>query len=156
MSISEFQTRKGTVMNLSKQANLVLVILLCAVIGVMANSSRGSSATAAPENQDPSSLDRRISLLEQRFYTIESNISRLQQYVTAQRPSRPQPGVSDRELSLMREEIQRLTLRMNEVECGLSKLDERTTPPARRNPTAKSNDPCRLNPETPVRLSTRP
>lgn len=143
-------------MNLSKQANFVLVILLCAVIGVMANSSPGSSATAAVENQDPSSLDRRISLLEQRFYTIESNISRLQQYMAAQRPSVSQPGASDRELSLMREEIQRLSLRMNEVECGLSKLDERTTPAARKNPTAKSNDPCRLNPETPVRLSTRP
>jgi uncharacterized coiled-coil protein SlyX len=143
-------------MNLSKQANFVLVILLFAVIGVMASNSRGNSATAAVESQDPSSLDRRISLLEQRFYTIESNISRLQQYMATQRPSISQPGVSDREVSLMRDEIQRLTLRMNEVECGLSKLDERTTPAARRNPTAKTNDPCRLNPETPVRLSTRP
>lgn len=143
-------------MNLSKQANFVLVILLFAVIGVMASNSRGNSATAAVESQDPSSLDRRISLLEQRFYTIESNISRLQQYMATQRPSISQPGVSDREVSLMRDEIQRLTLRMNEVECGLSKLDERTTPATRRNPTAKTNDPCRLNPETPVRLSTRP
>jgi uncharacterized coiled-coil protein SlyX len=143
-------------MNLSKQANFVLVILLFAVIGVMASNSRGSSATAAVESQDPSSLDRRISLLEQRFYTIESNISRLQQYMATQRPSISQPGVSEREVSLMRDEIQRLTLRMNEVECGLSKLDERTTPAARRNQTAKTNDPCRLNPETPVRLSTRP
>ena len=149
----DIQTRKGSVMNLSKQANFVLVILLFAVIGVMASNSRGSSAT---ENQDPSSLDRRISLLEQRFYTIESNISRLQQYMATQRPSISPPGVSDREVTLMREEVQRLTLRMNEVECGLSKLDERTTPAARRNPTAKANDPCRLNPETPVRLSTRP
>jgi hypothetical protein len=143
-------------MNLSKQANFVLVILLFAVIGVMASNSRGSSATAAVESQDPSSLDRRISLLEQRFYTIESNISRLQQYMATQRPSISQPGVSEREVTLMHDEIQRLTLRMNEVECGLSKLDERTTPAARRNPTAKTNDPCRLNPETPVRLSTRP
>jgi len=144
------------VMNLSKQANFVLVILLFAVIGVLASNSRGSSATAAVESQDPSSLDRRISLLEQRFYTIESNISRLQQYMATQRPSISQPGVSEREVTLMHDEIQRLTLRMNEVECGLSKLDERTTPAARRNPTAKTNDPCRLNPETPVRLSTRP
>ena len=131
----------------------MLIVGLCAVIGMMANSSRGSSAS---EPQDVSSLDRRISLLEQRFYSVESNISRLQQYVATQRPSVSQPGVSDRELSLLREEIQRLTLRMNEVECGLSKLDERTTPAARRNPAARSNDPCRLNPETPVRLSTRP
>src|ERR1044072_4093707 len=98
------QARKGTVMKLSKQTNLVLIIGLLVVIGVMANSSRGSSAS---EPQDVSSLDRRISLLEQRFYSIESNISRLQQYVAAQRPSVSQPGVSDRELSLIREEIQR-------------------------------------------------
>ena len=142
-------------MNLSKQSNLVLFVVLCAVIGVMASISRGSAAT---ETQDPASLDRRLSMLEQRFYSMESSISRLQQYVATQRPSIPQPSTStnDRELSLMREDLQRLTLRMAEIECGLIKLDERTTPAARRNPTAKSNDPCRLNPDQAVRLSTHP
>ena len=145
-------------MNISKQSNLVLVVVLCAVVVTMANISRGNSSTAAEANQDPSSLDRRISLLEQRFYSLESNISRLQQYVASQRPqvSQPATSTSDRELSLMREEIQRLSLRMAEVECGMIKLDERTTPATRRNATAKANDPCRLNPETPVRLSTHP
>ena len=144
-------------MNLSKQSNLVLFVVLCAVIGVMASISRGHSSTAV-EPQDPGSLDRRLSLLEQRFYSVESSISRLQQYVATQRPSIPQPSTStnDRELILMREELQRLTLRMAEIDCGLIKLDERTTPAARRNPTAKSNDPCRLNPDTPVRLSSHP
>jgi len=141
-------------MNLSKQSNLALFVVLCAVIGVMASISRGS---AAPEAiQDPSSLDRRLSLLEQRFYSVESSISRLQTYVATQRPQVSQPSTSDRELSLMREELQRLTLRMAEIDCGLIKLDERTTPAARRNPTAKSNDPCRLNPDQAVRLSTHP
>ena len=145
-------------MNLSKQSNLVLFVVLCAVIGVMASISRGHSSAAVEATQDPGSLDRRLSLLEQRFYSIESSISRLQQYVATQRPSIPQPSTStnDRELSLMREELQRLNLRMAEIECGLIKVDERTTPAARRNPTAKSNDPCRLNPDTPVRLSTHP
>ena len=138
-------------MNLSKQSNLVLFVVLCAVIGVMASISRGNNST-----QDPSSLDRRLSLLEHRFYSVESSVSRLQQYVATQRPSLPQPGTSDRDLILMREELQRLTLRMAEVECGLIKLDERTTPAARRNPTAKSNDPCRLNPDQSLRLSTHP
>ena len=140
-------------MNLSKQSNVVLIVVLCVVIGVMANSSRGSSASEA---QDVSSLDRRLILLEQRFYSVESSISRLQQGVAAQRSPVSQPSTSDRELSLMREELQRLTLRITEIECGLIKLDERTTPAARRNPAAKSNDPCRLTPETPVRLSTHP
>ena len=142
-------------MNLSKQSSLVLIVVLCAV-GVMANISRGSSATSPAENQDPSSLDRRISLLEQRFYSIESNISRLQQYIAAQRPPISQPTTTDRDVILMREEIQRLSLRVTELECGLSKLDERTTPATRRNAADKSTDPCRINPETPVRLSARP
>ena len=143
-------------MNLSKQSNLVLVVGLCAAIGVMASISRGHSSAAAEAPQDPSSLDRRLSMLEQRFYSMESSISRLQQYVATQRPSIPQPSTSDRDLILMREEVQRLELRMAEIECGLIKLDERTTPVARRNPTAKSNDPCRLNPDQAVRLSTHP
>jgi hypothetical protein len=122
---------------------------LCAVIGVMASISRGNSST-----QDPASLDRRLSLLEQRFYSIESSVSRLQQYVATQRPPISQPSTSDRDLILMREEVQRIELRMAEIECGLIKLDERTTPATRRN--SKSNDPCRLNADTSVRLSTHP
>ena len=145
-------------MNLSKRSNLVLIVVLCAVVGVMASISRGNSSRTPEEStiQDVSSLDRRISLLEQRFYNVESSISRLQQYIAAQRPSVTQPGTSDRELSLIREEIQRLSLRIAELECGMVKLDERTTPVARRNPQARANDQCRLKPETPVRLSTRP
>jgi len=138
-------------MNISKQSNLVLVIVLCAVIGVMANSSRGNNSTTP---QDLNSLDRRLSLLEQRFYSIESNISRLQQYVAAQRPTVSQPSTSDRELLLIREEIQRLGLRVSELECGLVKLDERTT--THRSTADKPSDPCRLNTGTSVRLSARP
>ena len=146
-------------MNLSKQSNLVLIVVLCLVVGVMANISRGNSTrTSSEENttQEVGSLDRRLSLLEQRFYSVESSISRLQQYVAAQRPPVSQPSSSDREISLMREEIQRLNLRMAEIECGLIKLDERTTPVNRRNTTGKSSDPCRFTPDTPLRLSTRP
>ena len=145
-------------MSLSRQSKLVLVVVLCAVIGVMANISRGNSSPASEEStiQDVSSLDRRLSLLEQRFYSVETSISRLQQYVAAQRPPVSQPSTSDREVTLIREEIQRLSVRVAEIECGLSKLDERTTPATRRNTTSKANDPCRLNPETPVRLSARP
>src|SRR5215218_7661403 len=59
-------TRKGTVMNLSKQSNLVLVVVLCAVLGVMVSISRANSSPAAEATtvQDVSSLDRRLSLIE--------------------------------------------------------------------------------------------
>jgi uncharacterized protein YlxW (UPF0749 family) len=143
-------------MNLSKQSNWVLIVVLCLVIGVMATISRGNSAAAPAETQDVMSLDRRLSSLEQRFYMVESNISRLQQYMAAQRPPASQPSTNDRDIILIREEIQRLSLRVNELECGLAKLDQRTTPASRRNTTDKSNDPCRLNVDTPVRLSARP
>lgn len=138
-------------MNFSKQSNLVLVLVLCVVVGTLANVSWGKSAA---EPQDPSSLDRRISLLEQRFYQVESSINRLQTYVASQRPQTSQPSTSDRDVLLIRDEVQRLSLRLGEVECGLLKLDERTA--TRRSNTPKSDDPCRVNVDTPLRLSARP
>ena len=138
-------------MNFSKQSNLVLVLVLCVVVGTVANVSSGRSAA---EPQDPASLDRRISMLEQRFYQVESSINRLQTYVASQRPSVPQPTTSDRDVLIIRDEVQRLSLRLGEVECGLIKLDERTA--TRRSSTQKSDDPCRMNVDTPLRLSTRP
>ena len=138
-------------MNISRQSNLVLVLLLCVVVGTVANVSWGKSSA---ETQDPSSLDRRISLLEQRFYQVESSINRLQTYVASQRPQVSQPNTSDRDVILIRDEVQRLSLRLSEVECGLLKLDERTA--TRRDNTQKSNDPCRMNVDTPLRLSARP
>lgn len=144
--------RKGNkVMNFSKQSNLILVLVLCVVVGTVANVSWGRGSA---EPQDPASLDRRISLLEQRFYMLESSINRLQTYLASQRTPTPQPNTSDRDVLLIRDEVQRLSLRLSEVECGLLKLDERTT--TRRNNTQKSDDPCRVNVETPLRLSARP
>ena len=109
-------------------------------------------ATINAETQDPGSLDRRISLLEQRFFRLESSMTRLEQVISSQR-SIPAPSGRDQDVLLMRQELEGLKLRMNEIECGLVKLDERTTP---ANARKSDNDQCRLNPNSPVRLSTRP
>ena len=109
-------------------------------------------ATINAETQDPGSLDRRISMLEQRFFRLESSMTRLEQVVVSQR-STPAPSGRDQDVILMRQELEGLKLRMNEIECGLVKLDERTTPV---NARKGDNDQCRLNPGSPVRLSTRP
>ncbi len=138
-------------MNFSKQSNLVVVLVLCVVGGTVANVTWGKSSV---EPQDPSSLDRRISLLEQRFYQVESSINRLQTYVASQRPAPSQPTTSDRDVLIIRDEVQRLSLRLGEVECGLLKLDERTA--TRRSNPPKSDDPCRVNVDAPLRLSARP
>jgi hypothetical protein len=45
--------------------------------------------------------------------------------------------------------------RLRELECGLVHLDERTLPASAKARQTEPRDPCRLNPETPVRLSTR-
>lgn len=137
-------------MNFSKQSNLLLILVLCVVVGTVANISLGKNSV---ESQDPGSLDRRISLLEQRFYQVESSINRLQTYVASQRPQISQPSTSDRDVLIIRDEVQRLSLRLGEVECGLLKLDERT---ATRRSTPKSDDPCRVNVDAPLRLSARP
>ena len=146
-------------MNLSKQSNLVLVIVLCAVVGVMASISRGNSSRTPEANaiQDVSSLDRRIKLTRTTFLLrrVEYQPASAIRGCAAYRRFHNRAS-SDREILAIREEIQRLSLRMAELECGVVKLDERTTPATRRNTNGKSNDPCRVNPETSVRLSTHP
>ena len=147
-------------MNFLKKSYLSLGIVLCAVIGIMANVYPGKSTSGFAETtQDVISLDRRISSIEQRLYSIESSISRLQQSALSERSRPSQPIARDQEIDLVRADIQRLQLRLNEIECGLLKLDERTAVSVRDNlksPGAKTGDPCRLNPATPLRLSTRP
>jgi hypothetical protein len=135
-------------MQLSVIAVLVLIMIMYSGRGVAGNE-------AAP--QDPAGLDRRISMLEQRFYMLESSINRLQQVVASQRSTGSTADRSDREITLLSQELQRLQLRMTELECGLVKIDERTLPAsARRSGDQKSTDPCRASPNTQLRLSARP
>lgn len=143
-------------MSFSKKVQVsgIMVLVAIAAIGV----SRGASGTETTATQDPSSLDRRISLLEQRFYSLESSMNRLQTYVSSQRSADSSDVAQDRELNQLSQDVQRLELRLREVECGLLKLDERTTTAGgtRRGGDARSTDPCRLNPGAPLRLPSRP
>lgn len=123
-----------------------LPLALLAIITIIASINA--------EAQDPASLDRRISMLEQRFYTFQSSITRLEQIVVNQR-STPAPSGRDPQVELLRQEVEGMKLRLNEIECGLVKLDERTTP-ANATTRKRDGDPCRLNPTSPLRLSTRP
>jgi hypothetical protein len=135
-------------------------IVLCVVIGMMVpvfSTKRFYVLEDMAKAQDPASLDRRISLVEQRLFLIESSITRLQQSAITQRLPSPEPSSRERQIILLNEDLQKLSLRVSELECGLVKVDERTTvrDSARRTET-KPADPCRLNPATPIRLSTRP
>lgn len=140
-------------MSFQKRVQWAAIALLIGVVGVGLN--RGS---AGAETQDISGFDRRISMLEQRFYTLETSMNRIQQTVTSQRSTGSSSSdLRDREMDQLRQELQRLQLRLNEVECGLVKLDERTAAAGnRRSGEARPGDPCRQNPGTPLRLPTRP
>src|SRR5947209_16457565 len=140
------------------------LLVLCAIIGTLASALwvENSSVSADVANtQDVTALERRISLLEQRFYTLETSINRLQQQVSlSERPSSAQPGARDVEVTLLRSQVEMLQRRLNEIDCVMVKLDERTLSPAAREARRKAGtnniDPCRLNVDAPLRLSTRP
>jgi hypothetical protein len=143
-------------MNVSKV--MTLGIVFCGIIFVFAKVNAANDAFGAEEMvgmQDVRMLDRRISLLEQRLYAIESSINRLEQSSYSQRSTVPQPGTRDRDINLITEELQKVNLRLSEIECGLVKLDERTKVPG-SDGRVKSTDACRLQPTAPLRLSTRP
>jgi hypothetical protein len=143
-----------------KQWRVALGVVLCAAIGVMANSySKNHAEPQGPGgSQDIRMLERKVSALEQRLYSIEIGISRLEQSVSSQRVPLPQASARDSEINQLQREIQALQLRLTEIECGLVRIDERTLTAGVREarPSAKPTDPCRSNPSMPLRLSTRP
>ncbi|MBD0327121.1 MAG: hypothetical protein ICV68_11855 [Pyrinomonadaceae bacterium] len=154
-------------MNVMKTWRVPLVIILCVAVGVTARTYPGGSSRSSSDTdnragaQDVTNLDRRISLLEQRFYAVESSINRLEQQAALYgRQAQPSSSVRDPEIGLLRGEVETLQRRLIEVECGLARLDERTLSPAAREarkPAGSSGtDPCRLAADAPLRLSTRP
>jgi len=106
--------------------------------------------------QDLIGLDRRISLMEQRFYAVEARLNRIEQQVAYSRT--PPPGPDAREVESIRSQLPLLERRLAEIDCGLVKLDERTLTPAAREErkSAAASDPCRINPGAPLRLASRP
>jgi len=137
-------------------AKAVLFLISFAIIGSVLTGHHNVSSASLDEPQDTVYLDRRISMLETRLSSIESSLRMLQQQTSA--PSYQTPSTRDPETQLLQSEVAVLSGRVRELECGLVHLDERTLTPAarqaRKQASAQSTDPCRLNPEAPVQLST--
>ena len=137
------------------------ILAFCAIVATAAEAyrERPIPEPAPTAAQDVIGLDRRMSSLEQRLYTIESSISRLQQQAMTSNRSTPTQTARDPEIDRLLSEVTILTARVRELECGLAHLDERTlsasAKEARRRAGAQSKDPCRLDADAPVRLSTR-
>src|SRR3712207_5062758 len=102
---------------------LVPAIMIAAIFyGGKSLFSNGNLTTTALAQNDPL-LERRVSQLEQRFYTIETRISRLEQ--ESRLPSiTPRTNTrNDTEISLLRTQIDTLQLRLRELECGVVRVD---------------------------------
>ena len=136
----------------------LLILAFCGMLGVQLDRYRKPSSASEIGGQDVSYLDRRISSLENRLGSMESSLRMLEQQTRSQGSATGQTA-RDPETALLRSELAILSARLREVECGLVHLDERTLSPAVRESQKRtggqSGDPCRLNPETPLQLSTR-
>ncbi len=141
--------------DLSSTRFAVLIIPLLAVAAmasVYKNRTNPMTSPAGP--QDLIGLDRRISLMEQRFYAVEARLTRIEQQVVYSRT--PSPSLDPREAESLRTQMQTLGRRLAEIDCGLVKLDERTLAAREERKSIGASDPCRINPGTPLRLSSRP
>jgi uncharacterized coiled-coil protein SlyX len=131
------------------------------------SSVTDSDVTTTAHAQTDFALQRRVDMIEQRFYMMESRLNSLEQQSRYQSSTSPSSSVrTDSELSslrtqleLMRAQMDTLNRRLADVECGLLKVDERTLTQAardmRRRGREDENEPCRLNPSTAIRLSSR-
>ena len=126
---------------------LVLVISSVAVFRI---SFAARNNDAAISQQDVIRLESRFSQLETRLNFIENRLRGVEQ----QSRLGDSRGVSEADWTLLRSELQTLQTRVVEHECALAKLDERTLAAnARtRRRSESGTDPCRANPETPIRL----
>src|ERR1044072_2873933 len=99
-------------MNIINSGRLTLIIILCVAAGVAARTFPNSGSTsAASAPQDVTNLERRISLLEQRFYSVESSINRREQQAALSGRAAPSTSMRDPEISLLRGEVETLQRR---------------------------------------------
>lgn len=138
-----------------KWAAVILGVSLAAGAAGFADRS-GPAAIAPGPGQDIMSVERRVSTLEQRMYTIDSNISQLQQQVMMISRNPTPSAAAGAEVQQLRLELDLLKSRMNLIECALAKLDERTLAPAKPKTRTSVKDPCRLDPQTPIEMPGHP
>lgn len=120
----------------------------------------GEHAVPTALAQSEAYLSRRIDQAEQRFYGLESRMTRLEQ----QRPPTVTTpllnSASEAEIQFLRSQIDSLRTRLGEAECALLRIDERTLTPAARTARTKAgpkeSDKCRQDLVAPIHLSARP
>ena len=107
-------------------------------------------------------LARRVDQMEQRFYSIESRLSRVEQEMTRPRVSPPifNSPVNESDINLLRTQVDNLRLRVGEAECAILRLDERTLSSASRLARGRAaivgTERCRQDTGRAIELTARP
>ena len=147
-------TRKGLADRFWYVALLILLSGLL-LVSAFARAPATKATTPASAQQDVIRLENRLTLLEQRFYSVEASIRSLEQQLRL--GSATSRSAGQEEIRQLRVENEALRQRLAEMECGLAKLDERTLTASMREARRKSSggaiDPCRLNADLPLRLT---
>lgn len=116
----------------------------------------GSGGAATAHAQTDPFLSRRVDVIEQHLYALESRVNQ----AAMSRPSvvPPLPSIIQNDVDSLRTSVEGLRIRLGEVECSVLKLDERTLTAAQRRTTrnGSSTDRCRADFGTPIMLSARP
>jgi hypothetical protein len=134
-----------------------VVFVVCIAAGAVGYTNGSGPAAPAPSpGQDIMSVERRVSTLEQRSYTIDSNISQLQQQIMMMSRTSAAPAGTSGDVQQLRLELDLLRSRINQIECGVAKLDERTLAPAKPKGRTGAKDPCRQDPQTPIEMAGHP
>lgn len=129
-------------------------LLVCILgFGFLTVSSAARTDSGPAPQQDVIRLETRINQLEQRLFSMDSNMRNLEQQLRLAVSAGRAGGAED--VARIRLELNALQQRLADHECALAKLDERTLTPAMRAARRKSgaNEPCRLSVDTPLQLS---
>src|SRR5580765_1620887 len=156
MKYDERSNRKQYVINAFAflGAGFAIYCVLMTVLGERA------MPTAFAQQQDPF-LSRRVDQIENRFYSPESRLNRVEQ--EASRPRSSAPSIlnpNDSDIQYLRSQIDSLRLRVGETECAILRLDERTLTATARQSRLKAgpkeSDKCRVDTAASIQLSARP
>ena len=129
-------------------------LLVCiAGLGFLTVSSAARTEFGPESQQDVIRLETRVNQLEQRLFSIDSNMRNLEQQLRLVVSTGRGGGAED--IARLRLELNALQQRLADHECALAKLDERTLTPAMRATRRKSgtNELCRQNVDAPLQLS---
>ncbi|MBV9215051.1 MAG: hypothetical protein JO053_02655 [Acidobacteria bacterium] len=136
-----------------------LYVLTIVSLGIGSYNLLGGRLPSVLAQNGDAFLSRRIDQVEQRFYSVESRLNRLESEAGRSTILSSQtPNTNDVELQFLRTQVDGLRTRVGELECGVLRLDERTLSPGVRAAHKQSTrlDPCRQDPSSQVQLSARP